>query len=465
MPSIGDILGGAATNDAARQLFVWGILYGLLGTVFDPVTTEISQEVWEGAVEANLHRALPADLLSVMVVRGWIDQATGEAEAAKTGIAQNDFARMVNNARNPIAPEEAAVALRRQIIPADGAPGTASFATAIQEGNLGDQWGTVIQQLATVIPTPADVLEGVLEGQVPDGIDPRALYEQVGGQATDPNTGFDWYTFMFNTRGSAPSPNEAAEMANRGIIPWDGAGPGVTSFQQAFLEGPWRNKWLTAWEKLAVYVPPPRTVTTLLRAGAITVAQAEQYFEAAGMTPELADAYIASASSTKTTTAKTLNESAVVELYLDKLVDEPTAVGLLEQLGYTATEADLLLQSAGLRQTMAHLNQNVARIGNYYIAYKIDEANASTMLTNLGLPADQVQQYLQGWTIDRQANVKLLTPAQITEAWEYEALTQDQAMAALEADGYTPFDAWTLLSIKNKAPLPGQPPQGPPPVR
>ena len=472
MASLGDILGGAASNDAARQLFLWGILYGLVGSVFDPVTQEISQEVWEAGVESGLHRALSADLLAVMVVRGWIDQPTAAAEAAKTGIDGTDFGRMVNNARNPISPEEAAVALRRKIIPETAAPGVAAFNTAIAEGNLGDQWGPVIQQLATVIPTPADVLQGVLTGQVPAGTDPRALYTQVGGQATDPNTGFDWYEFMFNTRGAAPTPNEAAEMARKGIIPWgDGSdgpvvqGPGEVSFYQAFLEGPWRNKWEGPWRQNTVYLPPPRTVTTLLRAGAITVAQAQQIYQQSGLTPQMADAYIASATAAKTTAAKNLNEAAVETLYLDKLIDEPTAAGYLEALGYNPTEANLILQSAGLRQTMADLNKNISRIGSYYIGKHIDQPTARTLLAQLGLPAAQVDQLVTGWTIDRSATLQHLTPAQIATAVEYGVLTEAEGFTMLEALGYTPFDAWVIMSNRAHAPLPNRPAAGPQPVQ
>lgn len=230
--ALGDILGDGALNDSARQLFIWGVLYGFLSSVFQPITTEISQEVWEGAVAGGLHQALPAGELATMVVRGWMDQAAAQAEAAKSGVDNGDFANMINNRRNPISPEEAAVALRRQIVPQTAAPGVPSFDNAIQEGDLGDQWGPIIQQLATQIPSPADILQGVLTGQVPAGIDPRALYTQVGGQATDPNTGFDWYTFMFNTRGSAPP------RSRPGSWPEGGPFPGVTVSTVRLSKGP-----------------------------------------------------------------------------------------------------------------------------------------------------------------------------------------------------------------------------------
>lgn len=472
MASLGDILGAATGNDSAKQLFLWGILYGLIGSVFDPVTQQISQEVWEAATAGGPGRALSADLLAVMVVRGWIDQDTASVAARKTGIVEADFARMVNNARNPISPEEAAVALRRKIIPDTAAPGVAAFNTAIAEGNLGDQWGPVIQQLATVIPTPADVLQGVLTGQVPAGVDPVDLYTQVGGQAVDPNTGFNWYDFMFNTRGAAPTPNEAAEMARRGIIPWGTPdkppviqGPGAVSFYQAFLEGPWRDKWVGPWEGLSVYLPPPRTVTTLLRAGAITVARAQQIYEQSGLTPEDADAYIASATAAKTTAAKNLNEATVEQLYLDKLIDEPTAVQYLAALGYNPGEADLILQSAGLRQTLADLNKNIGRVGSYYIGKHIDQATARTLLAQLQLPAAQIDQLVTGWTIDRSATLQHLSRADIATAVEYGVLTEAEGFTMIEALGYTPFDAWVIMSNRAHAPLPDRPAAGPVPVQ
>lgn len=465
MPSIGGIFGSAASNDSARQLFVWGVLYGLLSAVFLPVTTDIQQEAWQAAVEAGLHRALTPDELATMVVRGWMTQGAGQAEALKAGINNGDFDTMVNNRRNPLPPEEAAVALRRHIIPQTAAANQPSFDNAILQGNLGDWWGPVVQELARTIPTPADVLQAYLEGQITDEATARTLYEATGGLATDAGNNVDWFQLMFDTRGSAPTPMEALTMLNRGIIPQEGIGPDSISYHQAFLEGPWRNKWEPAFLGLRFYLPPPRTVVAMLRAGSLDPATAQSLLEKQGLTPELAAAYIADASHGRTTSAKQLNVSTIEQLFLDKAIDQPTAHNYLTALGYTASEADLLLESAQLRQTTTDLNRNISRVATYYIAHKIDQPTATTMLNGLGLPADQIAHLLQGWNIDRQANVKRLTPAQVTGAWAIGALTQDEAQASLEADGYTPFDAWVLLSIKHKTPLPNPPPMGPPPIQ
>lgn len=465
MAGLGDLLGSGATNDSARQLFVWGVLYGLTSSVFLPVTTGVTQEAWNEYVNLAGHRVLTPDELATMVVRGWQAQDAAQHEAQQSGIDGAQFDAMVNNRRNPIPPEEASVALRRGIIPQDAPAGAPSYNNAIKQGNLGDQWGPILQQLAKTIPTPADVLQAYLEGQIIDEATARTLYEATGGLAQDVHNNVDWFQLMFDTRGSAPTPMEALTMLNRGIIPQEGIGPDSISYHQAFLEGPWRNKWEPAFLGLRFYLPPPRTVVAMLRSGGLDAATALTLLEKQGLTPELAAAYIADASHGRTTSAKQLNVSTIEQLFLDKAIDQTTAQDYLVKLGYTASEAALLLESASLRQVHSDLTKNIARVATYYVAHKIDQPTASTMLNGLGLPADQITHLLQGWNIDRQANVKRLTPAQITAAWSIGIMTQDEAQASLEADGYTPFDAWVLLSEKHKAPLPNPPPQGPPPIQ
>lgn len=453
MGVIGNLFGKAASNDSAQQLFLWGVLYGFLSSAFQPVLTGVEQEVWEVAVEAGLHRALSPDLLATMVVRGWIDQATGEAEASKEGVDAKDFDRMVANARNPIAPEEAAIALRRKIIPEDAEPGTPSYMNAIRQGNLGDQWADVIKQLATAIPSPSDILDAALEGQIPDGEDPKVLYQQVGG---DPS----WYELMYNTKGSAPTPLEAAQMVFRGAIPRHGEGPGVVSFDQAFLEGPWRNKWMDAYWKVAEYRPPPRTITAMLKEGSLSADYAKQLLEQNGLTPELADAYITSATSQKVQAHKDLALSTVEEMYFAQMIDQATAAGLITDLGYDSTEIGFLLALVDMRRSLAAVNSAINRIGTYYIAHKLTGNQVQTALSQLGVPASQIQSLITTWNIDASANIKLLTPTQIYNAFKYGIIDQPTAQSELEALGYTPYDAWVFMSVENKAPLPNPPAPG-----
>jgi hypothetical protein len=67
------------------------------------------------------------------------------------------------------------------------------------------------------------------------------------------------------------------------------------------------------------------------------------------------------------------------------------------------------------------------------------------------------------WQLENSINVKTLTQSEITDAWKEGIMTEDEALTELGNIGYTPYDAWVLLSLKAKAALPGKPAPGPAP--
>jgi hypothetical protein len=195
------------------------------------------------------------------------------------------------------------------------------------------------------------------------------------------------------------------------------------------------------------------------------VEQATVLLEKEGLTPELAAAYVADATHAKTAAHKSISESLTLEMFIEQLITEAEATAALEELGYDAAESALLLKTAQARQTKADLDKNVTKIGTYFIAHKIEANTASAQLGQLGVPAARIQTLLTQWGIDRTADVKILTPAQIATAVSYEVITEAEAMAELQRLGYTPYDAWILLSNRAKGALPNKPPPGPPPLQ
>lgn len=456
MPSWGDIFG---VNGPAGQLLLWQVGGQVIGTLLGPMLTEAQQELWQATVDATggaISLALTPAELADMVVRGFKTHGEAEAEASKSGIAPRDFQAMVYAAGDAPAPGELAEGLRRGLIPeaADG-PEAVSFEGGIREGRLADKWIPLIRGLAKIWPTPTDALEALLEGQV-DEATARALYERFGGD-------LDYFQMLYNTRGNAPTPMEAVEMVRRGLMPIAGTGPDATTFQQAFLEGPWRNKWLPVFEGLLHYLPPPRTVTALLREGSIDAATATDLLIKAGLSPELAAAYVKSATQTKTATHKGIAESQVTSLYEGKLITRDQAIPMLENLGYTASEAGLVLDLADHNVNSRQVNSAITKIKGLYVGRRIDGPGARKALQDLGVAAAQADSLMEVWDVEASANVARLTEAQVVSAWEYGILTVDEALAELHILGYTPWDAWVVLSVKNKGPLPNPPAKGPGP--
>jgi hypothetical protein len=440
------------SGSVAEQFVVWQVLAQLAEAILAPAWQTVANETWQ--LDPNL--PVPPDVLARLVNRGLLPMADGINEASKTGTGEPQFRKLVTDAGH--TPDLAAVisAYHRGLIPADsGDPAAPSLDTALRDAGIRADWVPVVRELALQLPTAADYLNAYLQGQISES-DARAGWAVNGMRPDD----FGW---MFDANGTAPTPDMAGTMANRGIIPWTGDGPDSVSFHQAFLEGPWRNKWAGPMRQLMQYLPPPRTVVAMVRAGSIPDARAMDLFMAEGLSKEDAAAYLAEAHKTKSATAKELTEAQIVKLFTEHKIDQPHAVKLLEALHYSAENAALLLSLGNVVKADTHLTAAINRVHTLFITHKITRQAATQALGELRLPAAQQTELLALWTLEIGINVRQLTPAQLVSAWSNGILTQDEAQAELEALGYTPFDAWVLLSDKNKAPLPGKPARGPGP--
>jgi hypothetical protein len=447
---IGESLGGGG---ALTQIFTWQIAAQIITSLMNPTLTLVAARVNEANPVADLS---PADLANA-VVQSYIDHGDAAHQAARSGVGGDKFSVLVDLAGDALAPDALAEALRRGIIPEGGrGAGSTSFEQGIAEGRLKNKWAATVKELATKWPTPADALDALLKGQVSydEGV---ALYTRFGG---DPQ----YFSLLYNTVGNAPTPVEALEMANRGIIPWTGRGADVVSYEQAFLEGPWRNKWESPYRAIGEYLPPPRTVTAMVGNGSITEAEALSLLIKQGLTKDLAAAYVHDAQNSKSGKERELTVAQLLDMYGAGLIKADDARNLLVALKYSADSADELLAYKDLQRAIAAVNQAVARIHTLYVSHKITQAVAANGLNALKIPADQISTIVATWDIERAVNVRTLTAAEIADAWYEEIIGQDEALAELVALGYTPRDAWIRLSIKAKGKLPNAPDQGPAPI-
>jgi hypothetical protein len=445
------------------QQLAAALLRGLIEETGTGATSaSFEQGIREGRLNdkwAPLIKGLSAAVLSApdaasAVVRNFLDQSAGEALAQKSGVDAPTFQTLVQLSGDAPGPQQLAEALRRGAIPADGAgAGSISFTQGIAEGRLANKWAPVIQDLAKLWPTPVDALAAQLKGAF-TGDEGKSLYQKLGGDLQF----YDWLLFA---EGSAPTPNEAAEMARRGIIAKDGTGPDAVTYEQAFLEGPWRNKWSPAFWELSQFIPTAREVITLLKDGAVDKATAAAWMKRAGADDATTAAFIAEADTALLSDYKGLTTSSVLGMYYQRLVTTDDATMMLESLHVSPAAVPLMLTYADLQRAIAQQNNAISRIGSLYAARKITAQTAKNSLVTLQVPPDAINDIMATWQLENSINVKLLTETQIVNAWQLGIMDEGTALTELSNIGYTPYDAWVLLSIKAKGPLPGQPAPGP----
>lgn len=447
-------LGGLfGEGEAFRQLMIWEVGGEVITALMAPGLARLTQLINEATLTTPLSPEVAADL----VVRGFMASGDGEAMAKLAGVAPGDFARLVKGAGDAPSTTTLVEAFRRRLIPRDsGDPAVPSLATGIREGRLDNKWIPMILGLGDVPIGVADAVDAVVEGQIP--------FDQGAQFAYENGISAENFRILYNTRGNPPSPTQLAEMVHRGVIPLKGKGPDVLSFEQGISEGATKDKWIPAYEQVMPVLPPARTITALHRNGTIDSTQALAWYKQLGLPQDVAAAYVKDASHGKTSTARTVAKGDILKLYADKLISRDEALTMLADLGWEKHDAELELELEDFHLEVAARSSAVTKVRSLFLARRISRAEVVNVLGQLGVGGPERDQLLQMWTLERDATLRILTVAEITSAYEYKILSEQEALAALVSLGYTEYDAWVILSIKAKAPLEGRPAGGPSPA-
>lgn len=416
-------------DSTAMQFFTWGVLYGVASRVAEPVMQDLSNEVW------SKHPVMPLSPAeaATAVLRGHMGRQDAEKIAAQSGINADDFHTLFLNVGTPPALQDILSLWRR------GKATDADLEKAVRQLPVRDEWLPLIKQLGVIPPSPNEVLQAYLEGQIPEG-ESKKRYEEAGGDPT-------WFQNAYNTRGQAPTPTESLELLNRGIIGERGKGPDSTSYEQAFLEGPWRNKWLDPFLALKEYLPPPRTVTAMFHEGSLTRAEAIGFLRKHGLTAQLAAKYTFSGSTQKTQSTRDVTRTMITDAFEARAIDRSTAVTMLKGIGYDEHEAQFVVQVAKTAEVRRFQTQAVNAIHDQFMADRIDENKAISELDSENIPATQRNRLIGLWKLQRKAVVHKLTPTQVRDAHKKNLITEANAIGRLIGDGYSEPDARILLQL------------------
>lgn len=430
MPGIGSIISDLFGEEKmARQFFVWTVASSVVQAVLEPYFTAMQNAMNAVSPEHELDPAILSDL----VVRGEMAQDDATSRAAKSGYKAVDFDYMVKGTGEPPSVIDMLQLFRR------GEVDRATVEKAIRQSRVKDEWIETVLKLGIEFPTPSDVINATLKGQIDDAAG-RELFVKLGGAD-------QYFQLMVDTVGDAPSPDQAASMARRGIIPWDGVGPEVTSFEQAVREGHWRNKWTAAYKTASQYTPPPRTISAMHSSGALTDAEATDWLRRAGVPEVLIPNYLKDANATKNAKAKNLAESTVQTLFMAHAIDESQAIGFLKQLGYNQTDAEFNVQAFTLARDLTARNTAINTVHSNYVGHKIDQNKATTVLDGIGVPSNQRDYLIKTWNDEKQAKVSVLTAAETKKAWKDGLIGDDDVRARLANMGYAADDIELYLAI------------------
>jgi len=453
-----DSLGSPSNPIVAAILTMLGYMGMVVGIV--PAMGRILLQPYVNELYSrNVDVPLSVADLANMVVQGIVDQPTGEQLAGLTGYSPANFDAMVRVTGMPPSPQDLFQMFRRGLIAmTPEVEGALSVQLGIEQGHTKDEWIQAFSELAYTWPMPTEFVNAAVREQVDYGT-AKAWAGKAGlDTTTEVAPGVTFFDLMFDVAGRPPGPEMAARMAHRGIIPWEGSGPAVTTFRQAIAESDLKTKWTAALEAESRYVPPIAEVKSMYQHGALDREQAVTYLGMNGVDPDLAEAILYLAEQEYVAQDKALAKADIQSMYVSGELDYADALAQLEVIGYRGTVGEWVLELANVKREQRVLNRATTMVTNEVIKGFYSSAVGEATLAGLGVPAEQIKWLSAEWTWQRTLERKQPSVSQIGKAFMYGGITESEAMAYLANLGYPPFDAYIILTAEAEAPPPVKPP-------
>lgn len=365
----------------------------------------------------------PADA-ALAVLRGNMSHEEGVAAAEQWGVVPSEFEILIGNTGEPLALMQLLEAKRRGFID------DARLVRGILQSRIRDEWVDVAEKLAYAPMSVADAVNAVVQNHLPMAEGER-IAEYNGLEAGQ-------FGILYQTAGEPLSRTEMSDLVNRGEAT-------IAEFEQALRESRLKDKYNRQAILLRRRLLEPRMLASAVQSGSVSHAYALQVAMQYGYDKRDAEILVSHGSASKLKTYKDRVVASVESLYEDGAIPEAEAAAIIKSMGYEDTEVKFILEAARARKDAATIKSGISAIRSKYVARHITIQQASGLMDALGVPSEQRDAELKLWVLERAADTKTLTEAQVVKAVSKQLISPEDGLKRLEAMGYNTTDAGLLL--------------------
>lgn len=440
LPVLGDLLALEDLPEPAKQLAraalkppaqdkvlvaiaaMAGSFFVVTGAAAQPFGAMFAAAAWR---QQPVQRLTPPTL-ATLFVRGAIDPGRAQAEARENGLNAERFDLLTKATGNPPGPQDLLTAYRRGVID------KGRLEQGIRQGDLRNEWIPTIEALRYAPVDPSTAIQAAVQGQAS-----KTEAQKIAAQGGLDPAQFD---LAYRVAGDPPGVVQAIELWQRGDMT-------RADVVQVIAESRVKTKYTDALLKLRRRLLPADTIGVLFGKGTLTHAEAASRLAEYGYDPADVNAWLESHRQQQQQQTRDLAKAEILALYAARSLTRAEAAGLLRQLGYDQGEAGLLLDLTDTARLRRARDTALSRIHTLYVGHRIDRPEAAGAMGRLSVPADQQRELLGVWDLERSANVRDLTEAQIIAAYKRDLFTEGEALTRLRAIGYQGHDAAILLTV------------------
>lgn len=361
---------------------------------------------------------------ALAVLRGNMTLAEGERIAVEWGYTAQSFGVLVGNTGEPPGLMQLLEGYRREFID------KATLEKGILQSRYRNEWIPLLEQLRYSPMTVSDAVRAVVQGQL----------SEAQGQKYAAENGLDpsQFPIMVATDGNPLSRTEMMSLYHRGLAT-------KAQVDQASTESRLKNKYTQLAFELGTTLLEARQLGTMVTNGVITQQEAIAKAMQRGYSQADATILIAEATAAKVKTYTNREMAAVELLYENNAISMSDLQAMATQLGYNADEITAIGNAAEFRREEKSLATAISAGKTKFIGHHLTTEEASAYLASAGVPTAQAQTLLELWTVERSANVRTLTEAQVIHAMKKSIITPDEADTRLIDMGYSAADAAILI--------------------
>src|SRR5271154_907078 len=372
-------------------------------------------------------------------VEGYLPEADVKSIADQNGLEPEQYKTLIQAAGDPLAPQDMLRLWRW------GKATQADVEDALRRGRLKDDYISFAIALKDAPMSVADAIDTRVQGYLSEA-DSKAIAAMNGLREQD-------YDPLYLSAGDPLPKEEMLRLWNRGEVTEE-------QVKDALRQSRLKDSYVDTALKLSVQLPALYEVRTLLADGTFTAAQATQILLEQGYQSSVVTAIVNVATGVGSNASKQLTLSIYTNLYQEGAITSGEFLEELGVLGYGDASAQLLLTEIDFKITLASRSAAISKVRAAYTTGKFTEQQTQDALNQLDINADAVDRLVSDWDIIKSTDIKLLTPAQVVDAWFMNLFNQSdtadnlqQALTYLGTLGYDGPDSILLLEIKQKGPL------------
>lgn len=303
-----------------------------------------------------------------------------------------------------------------------------------------------IKTLLHVIPPLSDIITmAVREAFTPEIVQQFQLHAELPVKmvawAEKQGLSKDWAEAYWASHWQLPSLQMGYEMLHRGEIDQEE----MKMLVKAHDVSPfWRDKLIAI-----SYNPYTRVdVRRMFNAGVIGVEEVYQNYRDLGSDHEKATNLTEFTVALSQSKERDLTKTEVLYGFEHAFFSSGETDELLFTMGYDQLESDYYKARVNYKRWQALVKQTVQYVGQQYVAHQIDQTEVYSQLGELNLPSEQMNRYIRGWDLKRQAKTKTLTADRLLKFRVKEIISDTEFTTEMSGLGYSKrYIGWFLDSI------------------